>query len=469
MINEKRKYMRRRDRLEEIILQLEKPNMDEKDKKAISELKLEIEDLLTNVPNDDHKLFLQEIIDIEKPSFSSNNLILAPVGSGKSVFIETLSAKGKGNILMLVSNRYLKNSVCPEDNELRKLHADSGKSQMMFTTKNTTTYGDEDYSIYVMTYAEFGNKIEFDDEFINKYNFIQIHCDEIHSLPEYKNIDKSEPLIHAIRYLFNKHERHKIFYYTATKDNLTQMEKSRPGTMRHVKIFNYLDHPNIRQYTALSEYKINHIEQIRVHLESRLKSFNYFGHKGLAFNKTISGQRKIAQILSEEGYNPLTLWSDTNSENKLTKAQITAREELIKTNKIPEPYNFLVINSAMREGWDLKDPKLKLAIMNTTNPTDKIQALGRIRKDIDVLIYRTEEDLFEQIELTIPDSFINEPLTVELKDDLCNVLQILTDKGEISKWPSLKKIITDNGYSISETRTKVNNTVRRVSIISRTE
>lgn len=466
MINEKRKYMRRRDRLEEIILQLEKSDMAKEDKKVILELKLEIEDLLLNVPNDDHKLFLQEIIDIEKPKFESNNLILAPVGSGKSVFIEELAKREKGNILMLVSNRYLKNSICPDDNELKRANADLGKSQMMFTTKNKNVYGDEDYYIYIMTYAEFGKRIEINDEFIDKHNFLQIHCDEIHSLPEYKNIDKNEGLIHAIRYLFNKNDRHKIFYYTATSDNLDSLEKDRPGTMKYVKTFNYLKHPDIKKYMALSEYKINHIEQIRTHLESRLESFNYFGHKGLAFNKTIAGQRKIAQILSEEGYNPLVLWSDNNLENKLSNNQLKARNELIKTNKIPEPYNFLVINSAMREGWDLKDPKLKLAIMNTTNPTDKIQALGRIRKDIDILIYRTKSDLSEDKEIYVPSTFMNVPLTVELKADLCNVLQVINEKGQVLKWQSLKKIILNNGYNIEETKAKINGGYSRVSIIT---
>ena len=35
-----------------------------------------------------HKKYLGEIIEEEKPKFGSNNLILAPVGSGKSYVIE---------------------------------------------------------------------------------------------------------------------------------------------------------------------------------------------------------------------------------------------------------------------------------------------------------------------------------------------------------------------------------------------
>lgn len=466
MITEKRNYMRSRERLESLILQLEATDISIESRNVINKLKLEIEDLLVNTPNDDHKLFLKEIIDIEKPVFGSNNLILAPVGSGKSVFIKSSPGLEKGNMLMLVSNRYLKESVSPSSLKAKEIYSESGMANMMVTTQNKTLYGNKEHLIYVMTYAEFGNKIEFNDDFIDEYNFVEIHCDEIHSLPEYKNIDKSESLIHAIRYLFNRHERHNIFYYTATKHNLAELEKSKPGIMRYIKTFDYRNHPDIRKYMALSEYKITHIEQIRAHLKARLLSFNYFGHKGLAFNRTISGQRQIANILTEEGYIPLILWSDSNDEHPLTESQIKARDELILTNKIPKPYNFLVINSAMREGWDLKDPKLKLAIMNTTNPTDKIQALGRIRKDIDILIYKTVDDIKETVKINIPDIFLNTPLTVELKSNLSDTLNIINNRGHVMKWRGLKEIIENNGYKVEDSKFKFRDSYRRVSTIT---
>lgn len=467
MLKEKKAHLRERDKFEELILFLEKSNTSREVQDKIDMLKIGIDDLLSRVPNDDHKLFLSEIISREKTQFISNNLILAPVGSGKTTLIESLIESQEGRILMLVSNRFLKESTCPSDSALKKARAKEGKSQMMFTTNNDSVFGDKNYTIHVMTYAEFGSRIQKDNNFIKENKFVQIHCDEVHSLPEYKKINNSEPLIHAIKYLFSKHENQQIFYYTATRENLDSLGAGLPGTFKDVKVYNFLIHPDIKKYMALSEYKINHIEQIRPHLKARLENFDYFGHKGLAFNRTIGGLKVIEKILIEEGYKPLILWSDNNKLYPLSKMQLEAREELIITNKIPAPYNFLVINSSMREGWDLKDPKLKLAIMNTTNSTDKIQALGRIRKDIDVLLYRANETLNGKLEIEISDKFLNGPLTAQMKKALCAEINYVNKTGKVSQWVTIKPMLEKSVYSVEETRSTVDGKRVKVSIITK--
>lgn len=460
--------LKERERMENLILKLENSVMNKETRETIKELKLGIDKLLDRVPNDDHKLFLSEIVNKENPKFTSNNLILAPIGSGKSTLIELLVKDQIGSILLLVSNRFLKDDVCPDDNEVKQARAYRGESRRMFTSKNKTIFGNEKYSIHVMTYAEFGSRIQKNNKFLEEEDFIQIHCDEIHSLPEYKKINKSEPLIHAIKYLFSKHEQHQIFYYTATRANLDDLEREIPGTFKDVMVFDYLNHPDIKQYMALSEYKINHIEQVRPHLSSRLKSFKYFGHKGLAFSRTISGLKRIEEILIEEGYKPLVLWSDANDKYPLSELQKEARTSLINTNHIPDPYNFLVINSAMREGWDLKDPKLKLAIMNTTNETDLIQARGRIRKDIDILIYRTNEEADED-SVEVPQEYLGIPLISSVKKDLCQELNIVNKEGSIRQWVSIKPRLIMNGYQIKETRVTIEGKRLKASIINKKE
>lgn len=465
MKSKKIQNMRERESLEELILRLEKSNTNKEDQETIDLLKIKVKELMSRIPNDDHKMYLSEIIDEECPVFEGNNLILAPVGSGKSTLIEKLVDNKVGKILMLVSNRFLKDDVCPNDNEIKQDRASQGVSEMMYTSKNKQSFGDKKYDIHVMTYAEFGLRTENNNKFLENGDFVQIHCDEIHSLPEYKKIDKSEPLIHAIKYLFSKHENQQIFYYTATRENLDILEREKPGTFDDVKVFDYLEHPNIRKYVSLSEYKINHIEQIRSHLIARLKSFDYFGHKGLAFSRTIAGQLKIKDILTEEQYKPLVLWSDNNGDFPLSKLQIEARSELIRTNKIPEPYNFLVINSAMREGWDLKDPKVKLAIMNTTNETDGIQALGRIRKDIDILIYRSNDTIKRRL-IDLPVSYLGRTLTTSMKRDLCSNLNIINKRGTVSQWAYIKKSLQKSGYKIKDSTITIDQKRVRVSTIT---
>lgn len=466
-IKDKVTNFKKRTKLEKIILDLEKVSNSQEAKIHIELLKKEVKELeLTEEISNQNKKYLAEIIKEEKPQFGSNNLILAPVGSGKSTLIEDqLLNNQKGKVLMLVSNRYLKEDVCPHDSKLREQRAAEGKSKLMFTSRNRNKYGMGEYEVHVMTYSELGFRISDNNDFLKDIE--QIYCDEVHSLPEYRQISSSESLIHAIKYLFNKQEGKQIFYFTATNDNLNKLTKKRPALMKYVKTFDYRNHKDIMKYMNLSKYKLNYIEQIRPHLKARTESFEYFGYKGLAFSKTIKGQKKIGQILVEEGYKPLLLWSDSNNKQPLSEEQLKARQELIETNKIPKGYNFLVINSAMREGWDLKDSKVKLAIMNTTNNTDFIQARGRIRQDLDVLLYRTLDENLDDLILKLPEKYENIPLCTEQKSKLCEELKIIDSKGRLSKWNAIKKHLLKSGYDVIDTKRVINGKQVRVSIITK--
>lgn len=417
-----------------------------------------LEALKVESERDYGKKYLSEIIEEENVEFSKNNLILAPVGSGKSSFIMNKLIKDvKGKILYLVSNTTLKDSICPNDNEMRKKIG-----HRMYTTQNKSKFGDTAYEIHVMTYAEFGGRIEFRDDFAKEFK--QIHCDEIHSLPIYREIENSLELSFAIKYLFQEHEGQQKFYFTATSESLASLEKN--DVLQDVKIHNYLNHKNIKKYMTLSSYRINNLDQIRTHLRARAESYEYFGYKCLAFNKTIEGQLQIVEIAKEEGFNPIALWSVNNESKVMDDEQLRVRNELLKTGTLPEPYDFLIINSAMQEGWNLTDPNIKLAIMNTTNETEKVQALGRLRRDLDVLIYRVKSGEDTDVFINLPTKYYETDLTSELKDKLCEELNIKSTKSTIYKWTTIKKLLVKQGYSIEDKIVIIDGKRTRVSYIS---
>lgn len=400
---------------------------------------------------EDNKLYLSEIVERENIQFDSNNLILSPVGSGKTTLISDLLDGYEGKALLLVSNTTLKNSVSPDDYKTKIKRADK-----TFTTQNKSSFGPQKYSIHVMSYSEFGSRVRINDKFIKDIK--KIFCDEIHSLPNYQLFDKSANLSHAIKTLFSKYEDKQIFYFTATDEYLLDLEAREPEVFEHVSRFDFRNHPEIKQYTPLSEYKFNHIEQIRPHLRARLRTFSYFGYKSLAFSRTISGQKRIAEIAIEEGFTPLVLWSINNKSEGLAmnEEQLKARSIVIRTGVIPNPYNMLIINSAMQEGWNLHDSNVKLAIMNTISETEKTQALGRLRHDIDVLTYKVKGSEVSYGDIYIPDEYIGVPLTKEMKEELCLELNILNANGDVSKWRAVSSIIdSEESIYITKDYTKV--------------
>lgn len=457
---EKVENLKERNSLEGIIISLEKLHeLDNETLKRLKKLKETLSKI--NVMDDSHKKYLAEIVIEEEPEFESNTMIISPVGSGKTTLIRDvlIDKENADSTLMLVSNRFLKESMYESNLEMEE---DSVKFKI------TSSINKKD-SVHMMTYHEFGLRIRDNNKFMNDIKLV--FCDEIHSLPEYReynqgNNKNSFPLEHAMKYLFSKQEGKQIFYFTATDFTFNTLKARRPELVSDVKVIDYRNHPDIKKYMELSKSYITHIEQIRPFLKDRIESFNYFKSKGLAFARTIASIKRIEEILIEEGYNPLVLWSDANEDNKLTKKQIKARKELLKTGKIPDEYNFLVMNSALREGWDLKDPGVRLVIMNTTNETDVIQARGRVRKDVDLIVYRTTDELDKLNSIELSNKYIDVPLDVKEKDKMCDELNIKDKYGKVKRWRGVKSMLEESGYELNNSKLTIEGKRVNVTTIS---
>lgn len=412
------------------------------------------------------KKYLIEIINDDKPKFGNRNLILAPVGSGKSFLIENklIPKDYTKKILYLTSTTALKDSLAPDNNKIRREMSEQNKSVRYFTSQNKNKYGSCKYEVHVLTYHEFGKRILSPNQTFTKHVGL-IFCDEIHSLPKYFNYKNSIHLGTALRWLFSKHDNITKFYFTATNANLNDLEKKVPGYLDGVKTFNYLDHPKIRKYVANSTYYINNIKQLGPHLKARLKAFNYYGYKALAFTNFISEQKEIAQIAKSEGYKPIILWS-INNETKMSKEQLRVREIILSTGMIPEPYNLLIINEAMQEGWNLYDDKVVFAVLNTLDITEQIQAVGRIRKDIDFVIKKQKDSELEFNQIELDKSYLNKELRTEDKLILCEELYILDRQGRLKKWPTVRTYIENSGYIIKDKTVKIDGKRVRVSTIT---
>lgn len=451
-------------------IEMEKGNMAENKSRELS----------TRERNNE-RLYLGELIERDKPGFKTNNLILAPTGSGKSHLIETQLIPNYVNdgdtVFYLVSTTSLKDSVCPKDsaerielaypkeklNEKGELVKQDPKSLGFYTSGNEESFGDVDYRVHVMTYAEFGRVIEIDSEDVDPSPLII--CDEIHSAQNYRQINRDIHLSHAIRYLFKKHEGQTIYYFTATREHLDKLNENTPNQLKNVTTFDYREHPEIRKFVWLRRYEFNHLEQIRKHLVAGLKGAEYYGYKTLAFTAKIKQMEVMEQIFKEEGYNPLLLWS-VNSDIDMTPHQIEMRRLLLSTKLIPSPYNVLIINGGMQEGWDLKDDSVRMAVINSTNETEVIQSVGRIRGDITTLVQRTNEKT-EYETAQIPDKYIEKVLTSEHKGLLCKELNLRDKHGRQVGWPTVKKLAEDRGYEVVDERKVVHGKKLRVSTIKR--
>lgn len=109
---------------------------------------------------------------------------------------------------------------------------------------------------------------------------------------------------------------------------------------------------------------------------------------------------------------------------------------------------------------------MRLAILDTTDITEQIQALGRIRRDIDLLICKTNDRILSYENIEVPTEYLDKPLTSKDKTSLYIRLNIIDSAGNVSKWPSVRKLLELSGYEMSDNTIMIDGKQTRVTTIS---
>lgn len=402
------------------------------------------------------KLYLDDVIKRDNVEFGSNNMIISPVGSGKTYFIKNSLHEASKQALMLVSTTSLKESLLAEEGYHTTATVDQANSA----------------SIMLMTYAEFGSMIAFDNAPVEKYE--NIFCDEIHSLFDYFSYKRDYALTSAIKYLINKQEGKNIYYFTATIEKIEDFKnRVHKGVLDNMSIYDYREEKDIVRYTSMFKEEFVDIHGM-MEVIDKLEDFGYHGEKGIIFNERIEGMKKIEDLLVAKGYKVATIWSINNDKHEMSDEQLSARKTLLEEGIIPEQYDFVIINGAMREGWNLLDNNVELALLNTLDKTNAVQALGRVRKNISMVAVRVKGET--SIETRIMrrnkstkeiDKILGQELTTADKDDLANRLEVKRDNGRLVKWRAISDAIKNNGYEVTNKSVRRDGRQLRVSVVTK--
>ena len=405
----------------------------------------------------DNKLWLSEILkednyNVLEMANEKNVFIIAPCGCGKSTFIKKeLFTDDTKNYLVLVDNEGVKmqtmkdGNICNSKGEILKKNKE-GKFEL------TDKYFGK-INIMIMCYAEFGKKVKFDKnkDFINSFDTIV--CDEVHNLVDYQQIDDSANLHQAFMQLLEKYNT-KVIWLTATPHYLDKLSKEYPQIDENFIAIDYSKDKRIKKYTEKRETYISHFSSIVTELRQYKKYFEYSNGKVLIYTRNVSTMKSIQENLEQlEFIRPVCIWS-VNNNNKLSDEQLKVRNHLIDKGELLEPYNCLIINKAYETGLNIYDEKIEIMVAHTTNPTEQIQARGRIRHDIDLLVLRTnDKKMVERSKVTIDEDLLEKWLTKEdLEIFVINKLNLTDDFGRKLTVNKLLNEISKYNYSIEKKR-----------------
>ena len=383
--------------------------------------------------------YLSDIMKEIELSKDKNNLLISPIGCGKTHYAINVLSQDK-RVIYLCDNSNLKTQLLEHD-------------RTQSTYDNKLFQGFSKTEITVMTYKEFGRRVKYDvnDEYINTFDLII--ADEIHSLVEYMGFNNDVELAHALRFLLSLHKI-PIIMMTATEYYLTKLMKDYPNLYDNFNVIDLSDNKEIRRYGELRREYINHFSQIKTHLKAYETGFKYLNMKCLIYTKKIEDMEKLNDICEELELKPICIWS-INNQRKLNDEQNKVREHLLKEYELLDPYNVLIINKSSETGINIHDEDMKLCLVNSTNPTEITQARGRIRHDVDLLVVRTNSNKLPKTKLTVDDKYLNEYIS---KDEVYKLIARYDIKNERGKLIGLRAFIDtlrNSGYRITSKRKRV--------------
>lgn len=390
--------------------------------------------------NEESFLGEEGIIRFKDIQYGKLNIITAPCGSGKTTFVEDKLWKESywGDLLYLIDSR----------NALEAFKVRGEKKEY----RGEVYYKHE--GITAMTYATFAmltihkpNEWWWDDE------CALIVCDELQSAIKWAKIKQKDGAvnIHEVA-LAELHKRiqngARIVAITAT-----------PSSIKKAFANEYVDmpiHGELKRYHARDKQNFRSIKELVPLLPA--------DKRGVIYTPHISQMIEIRNALTKSGITSEGFWSNSNTDHEMTKEQLSIRDSVVLEGKIPDDIQVLLINASSETGINIKSP-VDYVVVNDSNPDTQIQAVGRVRHDLETVYLRDlSPSKFTYIPYyAVDEKWLNRPLYAEDKEALCRELIIVDDRGRRYKWPNIRKTLIFSDFNITDGRDKDG---RRYSIIT---
>lgn len=418
-------------------------------------------------------LYLQDALVYESFQLGKLNLITAPCGSGKttaafSSIPQYLDIEPRRSLILI-------NTVSGAEefvrDDLAYHYGYNGKEW-------DSTFLPQYDKPTVLTYAMFGAQYKKGNIALEDYDYVV--CDELHALNTYigmargklkKQYPQAAPweindmlqmtcfTYIAIEAIFQAIKKKTIWVFalTATPSQLFKNDLARLGAM-----INEVEYSQkLHAYEIFCKFEYAEIEPI-------LRAVIPENRKRLFYFSTVKELNKYKQILCECGRAAESIWSLTNTETPMKQANLTTRDYILNEHRFPPGVQDLLINSAYETAISIKDPLVKEAYVHTSNEDTRVQAINRLRQNIEVVGYYNKElhkahktavkkaDDYAQYIQLIPECYYNVRLGTEDKARLIEII------GFPAKWTSLKKALKLQNIQVTDG----NDGSRRYSIIS---
>lgn len=380
--------------------------------------------------------YLSELVDASMFQKGALNVIKAPTGSGKTYFALNYIPSLVPNALHSVI--YLIDTINGKEQIIRNYNAISDYYGWSKEINDGGLWFSDDNRVVVITYAKFGYLITKNSNFYKHFEFII--CDELHSLLRFQNFSK-QPNVHSqarsMLELSVIEGKTTIIALTATPDSIKK-EFHAPSVELSI------NQDELRQYTVNQVEKYASLDTVL----SKVTAENV----GLCYISRIGGMQYFEEQAKNMGFSPICIWSVNNPQHPMTSEQLEVRRSILEEWVIPAQYNLLIINASSETSLKIKS-HVDYVIVNSTNKDTQIQVRGRVNNDLQALYLYAEDSIPE---VTVPPKYLGMTLFAREKKELVEALGLRNKNNRRYGWTTVKDILVENGYCITDGRCQNN-------------
>ena len=375
--------------------------------------------------------YLSELVDCSAFQKERLNIIKAPTGCGKSYFalhhIPTLTEDALHNVVYLIDTINGKEQLVRNYNAISEYHGWSKE------VEEDGMWFDPNNQVVVLTYAKFGYIFTKYHDFYKKFTYIV--CDEIHNLLKFQHFSKV-PNYHSLARmaleLAVKDSPATVIALTATPGSIYDGFKAPVAEIT-------IDQSELKQYEVKETVGYTNLNSVLDRVD--------VGTVGLCYISRIRAMIEFEQVAKGMGFSPISVWSINNQDHPMSEEQLAVRRSVLEEWSIPSQYDLLIINSSSETSLKIKS-HVDYVIVNSSNPDTQVQVRGRVNGDLQTL-YLPVEGIPT---VSVPTEFLGKQLFRKDKQNLLNILNLRNANNRLYGWPTVKNILIDNDYHITEGR-----------------
>lgn len=314
--------------------------------------------------------FLSQVIDIDE--FLSNNqpvIISAGVGAGKNYWIENILSK-YGSVLLITSRRQIVDEIVERNNNdfietLKELEWKSGKRILPMTHAKLYKY--------IRSCRDMEQLLEG-----AVFDFIVV--DEAHSLIADATFTKSAYHLLAFIGEFRKKVRRKLILMSGTSNIIVQ-QFVEGAKFKHIDMMKECRNVKPNSISIISKRKAIEIMQNA----NKDNKMIYMACSATDINDNLIESITSKKQIKVDAIGAVMAESRAKDLNVDVKKIDYITDYLCKNQSLPDDIDILLTTSKLKEGVNIKDPRVKIAFCESHNEIDIIQFSGRMRNGVEKL------------------------------------------------------------------------------------